>query len=67
MLPSSVTWQAFFDANRAFNESRFSERLDRIPGSSVLVSKDASHYVQSDTPEIVIQEILRVVALTTRH
>jgi hypothetical protein len=67
MLPSSITWPAFFDANRTFNQSQFSERLDRNAGSSVLVSMDASHNVQRDTPEIVIQEILRVVALTTRH
>jgi pimeloyl-ACP methyl ester carboxylesterase len=67
ILPASITWQAFFDANRTFNQSQFSERLDRNAGSSVLVSQDASHNVQRDTPEIVIQEILRVVALTTRH
>jgi pimeloyl-ACP methyl ester carboxylesterase len=67
MLPQSISWPALFDANRAFNQAQFTERLSHIAGTSVLVSEDAGHAIHRDTPAIVVQEIRRVVALTLRR
>lgn len=65
MLPSSISWRELFDANRTFVQAQFAERLRTVAGSSVLVSADASHAVHRDTPAIVVQEIRRVMALST--